>query len=234
MWEIISKGGTWRGEFLNKKKDGTIYWELASISPIIDESGKIIRYLAVKENITERKQTEEALIKSEKELSESNATKNMFFSIMAHDLKGPIGSFLQLLNLFKANFNDISNDEKLDYINILIGLSSKTNNLLEDLLIWARIQMNTIEYKLNRVNLDSIINKSIHIVEEKAKEKKITIDSKIDSSLQVLANEDSVHTIIRNLLSNAIKFSHKDSVVNISSTVKDNIVEISVNDNGVG
>lgn len=236
LWETISNGETWRGEFLNKKKDGTIYWELASISPVIDEKGKTIKYLAVKEDISDRKQTEEALIKSEKELSEANATKNMFFSIMAHDLKGPIGSFLQLLNLLKTNFNDISNDEKLDYVNILIGLSSKTNNLLEDLLIWARIQMNTIEFSLKKTNLNVLIKRSINIVEEKAKEKNITITKKIDSNIDLLADEDSVKTIIRNLLSNAIKFSYANSEITIGSNIieEDNVVEIYVIDKGMG
>ncbi|MCK5171049.1 MAG: PAS domain S-box protein, partial [Bacteroidales bacterium] len=157
MWETISSGKIWRGEFLNKRKDGTHYWELASISPIIDEKGNIIKYLAIKEDITERKKTLDALKKSEKELTQANATKNMFFSVIAHDLKGPIGNFGQLLSLLKENFNDISNDEKLDYINLLVGLSSKTHNLLEDLLLWARIQMNTLDFSVKTVNLKTLI-----------------------------------------------------------------------------
>lgn len=236
MWETISSGGTWRGEFRNKRKDGSNYWELASISPIIDDTGRTIKYLAVKEDITERKITEEALKKSEKELSESNATKNMFFSIMAHDLKGPIGSFLQLLNLLKENFNDISNFERLDYVNILINLSSKTNNLLEDILMWARIQMNTIDFKPENINLETLINKSINIVEEKAKEKSIQIKINIDNNITVIANEDSLQTVFRNVLSNAIKFSHKNSEVQIISKLdksKEN-VEISIIDQGIG
>ena len=89
QWKTITAGCTWRGEFLNVRKDGKQYWELASISPIIDENKNKIKYLAIKEDITERKLTEQ-------KLAESNATKNMFFSIMAHDLRGPISGFLQL------------------------------------------------------------------------------------------------------------------------------------------
>ena len=235
MWETIASGKIWRGEFLNKRKDGTHYWELASISPIIDEKGNIIKYLAIKEDITERKKTEDALIKSEKELSEANATKNMFFSVIAHDLKGPIGNFMQLLNLLKENFNDISNDEKLDYLNILTGLSSKTNNLLEDLLLWARIQMNTIDFTVNETNLKTLTNSSVGIVDEKANEKNIEIKNLVDD-INVKINKSSVKTVIRNLLSNSIKFSHKNSQIVIKSKIlKDNnTIEISVKDNGVG
>ncbi|MCK5170349.1 MAG: PAS domain S-box protein, partial [Bacteroidales bacterium] len=212
MWETISSGGIWRGEFLNKRKDGTLYWELASVSPIIDKDGTIIKYLAIKEDITERKKTEDALIKSEMELSQANATKNMFFSVIAHDLKGPIGSFMQLLNLLKENFNDISNDEKLNYLNIIISLSSKTNNLLEDLLLWARIQMNTLDFSIKTVNIKTLIQNSIGIVEEKASEKNIEIKTQLDD-INVDINEASIKTVIRNLLSNSIKFSHKNSQI---------------------
>jgi len=235
MWETISSGGIWRGEFLNKRKDGTLYWELASVSPIIDKDGNIIKYLAIKEDITERKKMEDALIKSEKELLEANATKNMFFSVIAHDLKGPIGSFMQLLNLLKDNFNDISNDEKLDYLNILSGLSSKTNNLLDDLLLWARIQMNTLDFSINKVNLKTLIKNSIEIVKEKASEKNIEINSQI-YNIKIDINEASIKTVIRNLLSNSIKFSHKNSQIEINSKIiqNNNTIEISIKDNGVG
>ena len=235
LWETISSGKIWRGEFLNKRKDGTNYWELASISPIIDKKGNIIKYLAIKEDITERKKTEDALIKSEKELSQANATKNMFFSVIAHDLKGPIGSFMQLLSLLKENFNDISNDEKLDYLNILTRLSSKTNSLLEDLLLWAQIQMNTLEFSIKSINLKTLIQNPIGIVEEKAREKNIEIRTQIDD-INVDINADSIKTVMRNLLSNSIKFSHKNSQIKINSKIlkNSNTIEISIKDKGVG
>lgn len=235
MWKKISSGETWRGEFLNKRKDGSHFWELASISPIIDEKGNIIKYIAVKEDITERKKTEEALKRSEKELIQANATKNVFFSIIAHDLKGPVGNFTQLLDLLKDNFNDISNEEKLDYLNILSGLSLKTNNLLDDLLLWARIQMNTLEFSIEKMNLKALVQSSIEIVEEKANEKNIKIKCKVDNiSLEI--NESSLKTVIRNLLSNAIKFSKRNTQIEINSRLlpEESMVEISVKDYGVG
>jgi hypothetical protein len=237
LWNVISSGNTWTGEFLNKRKDGEHYWELASISPIIDDNGNTIKYLAIKEDITERKKTEDALIKSEKELTEANATKNMFFSIMAHDLKSPIGNFLQLLNLLKDSFNDISYQEKLDYINLLIGLSSKTNNLLQDLLLWAQIQMNIVDFKTSNIGLKPIINESLSIVEERANEKNITIEieTKLNDDLLIHANKDSIKTIFRNLLTNAIKFSDRKSTIKIAIiNSANNCIEIAIKDKGVG
>jgi hypothetical protein len=236
MWETISSGGTWRGEFLNKRKDGTNYWELASISPIIDNQGNTIQYLAIKEDITKRKAIQDALIKSELELKQANATKNMFFSIMAHDLKGPIGSFYQLLSLYKDNFDELSNNEKLDYVNILLGLSGKTNNLLEDILLWARIQMNTLEFETGNYNLNNIITETIYLLKERTSEKDITIISDVNNEIDVNVNRDSVKTILRNLLSNAIKFSPRKSKIKISAKLANNkeFIQISIQDKGVG
>lgn len=235
MWETITSGKTWRGEFLNKRKDGSHYWELASLSPIIDDKGNIIKYLAVKEDITERKKTEVVLINSEKQLTQANATKNMFFSIIAHDLKGPVGNFSEILKLFKDNFNDISNDEKSDYLNILLGLSSKTNKLLDDLLLWARIQMNTIEITFEELGIKKLIESTIDIVSEKALEKNINIIADV-SDIVLKTNESSVKTVIRNLLSNAIKFSHDQSKIEIKTEVPDSNkkVIVSIKDYGVG
>jgi len=237
LWETISSGNTWTGEFLNKRKDGTNYWEHASISPIIDDNGNTIKYLAIKEDVTKRKEIEDALIKSENELKEANATKNMFFSIMAHDLKGPIGNVLQLSKIIKNKFNDISNQEILEYINLLFELSTKTDNLLNDLLLWAQIQMNIIDFETSNIGLELVINESINMIEEKAKEKdiKIKIGSNIDADLLVHANKDSIKTIFRNLLSNAVKFSKIKGEIEINiSPLENNFIEISIQDNGVG
>ncbi|MFC2152855.1 sensor histidine kinase, partial [Bacteroidota bacterium] len=132
-------------------------------------------------------------------------------------------------------FNEISNDEKLDYLNILNGLSQKTNNLLDDLLLWARIQMNTLEFTIEKINLESLISTSIAIVEQKAIEKNIKIETQIDD-INLEINKSSIQTVIRNLLSNAIKFSNKNSKVLIKSKILSDkkTVKVSVQDNGIG
>jgi len=235
MWDTISNGETWNGEFLNKKKDGSHYWELASISPIIDETRSIIKYLAVKEDITERKNTEVALLDSEKKLSQANATKNMFFSIIAHDLKGPVGNFSEILNLCRANLDNISSDELEEYLNMLSILSTKTNNLLDDLLLWARIQMNTIEINFQKVNVANLMQESAEMVKEKADKKNIEIVINTENTW-IETNKSSLKTVIRNFLTNAIKFSYDDSIVELSAiTSKEkNKIVFSIADHGVG
>lgn len=237
LWKTITSGGMWKGEFHNRKKDGTLYWELATISPIIDETGKIIQYIGVKEDITARKEAEDALKLSEKELKHANATKDLFFSIIAHDLKGPIGNFVQFLELITVKANDYTESEKEDIIKTLYDLSIKTNDLLEDLLLWSRIQMNKIDLTPEKNNLLRIANSSIAIVKENAKKKNIEIINLIDENTEFFANDTAVKTILRNLLSNAIKFSHRQSKVTLKSTPylnDNNFIEVTISDNGVG
>ncbi|MGE0090698.1 MAG: PAS domain S-box protein [Bacteroidales bacterium] len=237
LWNTITNGGMWKGEFHNRKKDGTLYWELATISPIIDETGKIIQYIAVKEDITARKEAEDALKQSEKELIHANATKDLFFSIIAHDLKGPIGNFVQFLELITEKANDYSESEKEDIIKTLYDLSIKTNDLLEDLLLWSRIQMNKIDLSPEKNNLFNIANSSIAIVNENAKKKNIEIVNLIDENTVFFANDTAVKTILRNLLSNAIKFSHRQSKVTLKSIpypIDNKFIEVTISDHGVG
>jgi signal transduction histidine kinase len=96
--------------------------------------------------------------------------------------------------------------------------------------------MNTVDFELEKTNLLLLINKSIEIVENKAREKNINISLDVSSKINVLANEDSIKTVVRNLLSNAIKFSHKNSKIKISAknSTNENYVEVSVIDEGIG
>ncbi|RPI61732.1 MAG: PAS domain S-box protein, partial [Ignavibacteriales bacterium] len=101
LWKTISSGNEWRGEFLNKKKNGEFYWEYAFISPIVNEVGIIKNYLAVKEDITERKKLIADLIETKQKAEEMNKIKSYFFANMSHELRTPfvgIMGFSELLS----------------------------------------------------------------------------------------------------------------------------------------
>ena len=130
----------------------------------------------------------------------------------------------------------MTTNQKIEYLNVLINMSDKTNNLLEDLLLWARIQMNTMDFKASKIKLDTIIYNTIHTTEERAKEKDIDVIKNIDPEISIKANEESITTVCRNLLSNAIKFSHKKSKIQIEAIadIENNMVNISFTDYGMG
>ncbi|MCB1191330.1 MAG: hybrid sensor histidine kinase/response regulator [Leptospiraceae bacterium] len=184
-----------------------------------------------------RKLAEDALRESEKKLKSANeeltkalATKDKFFSIIAHDLKSP---FSLLLNLSEfLSDEDVTQTEKNEIIQDLQQASKQTFNLLKNLLEWSRTQGGRIEFEPERLDLSLLVDKNIQLME--ANPKNISLVSKVSDTINVLADKNMIDTIIRNLLSNAIKFTPKNGKVEITAKIKDKFVEICVSDNGVG
>ncbi len=187
----------------------------------------------------ERKKAEEALTLSEAELRETNATKDKFFSIIAHDLKGPFQTILGFSELLLENYHRYDEQKRLKYINLIYQSGRNTHGLLENLLTWSRSQRGTIAYAPNHIELSSFVQKNINVIKKMAKEKYISLNIAIPDDVIVLADEDMLATIIRNLLSNAIKFTEEGGTVSITGSFKNGSnktknVEIVVEDTGTG
>jgi PAS domain S-box-containing protein len=233
LWETIKSGKQWTGIFHNMKKDGSLYWELARIAPIVDTNGKITNYLAIKEDITERKKINDELIASEAKLKEANATKDKLFSIIAHDLRGPIGNFQPILEVL-TNEADLDEADRNSLMDGLLQASKTTFSLLENLLNWARSQSNGIKLSPNHINISEIIHKNVDLLSATASQKAILIEVKTDVKLTAYADVDSINLVIRNLLSNAIKFTPNQGAISIYAKDLDRMIEVTVEDNGVG
>jgi len=196
---------------------------------IVDEARKLI-------------QLNEKLAISENELKIANQTKDKFFSIIAHDLRNPIGSMRNVLEILLQYFQQMTNEEIIKMISMLYESSNRTFELLENLLQWSRVQTNRIEFSPDNSILFYNIEKCVNIVAPIAKDKDITINTNI--SKDIIANYDNyfVDTILRNLLTNAIKFTHKGGIIEIGAkkllnndlTQSENFIEIYIKDNGVG
>lgn len=235
MWNKITSGKTWKGEFRNKRKNGSEFWESAIISPIFNDKGQIIKFLAIKEDITAKKDAEEALIKSEKMLQEANATKDKFFSIIAHDLRSPFNTILGFSELLLKNLGNYDFDECQSMIQSIYDSSWKTFNLLDNLLIWSKTQTNKISYSPKGFDIQNVIRRHISFYNEAAGKKEIEIKATCTGDLTVYADVDMVATIMRNLISNAIKFTPRKGIINISAiNTEQTHVQISIADTGVG
>ncbi len=160
-------------------------------------------------------QKEEALKElriSEKKLIESNAAKDRFFSIIAHDLKGPIGSISNILRSLEDG--EITLNEQL--LSSMAKSSSHVFDLLEDLLIWARSQNKTLKANPIIIDLNILIPSVLSTFELQARKKDIEITyTEVEDSCGVFADKSIINTVLRNLISNAIKFSPQGSQINI-------------------
>lgn len=235
LWKKISNGLTWKGEFINVRKNGTKYWELAVIAPIKDENGKITNYIAVKEDITKQKEFEDAIKHTNEKLKEANATKDKFFSIIAHDLRTPIGNLYSIAELLNRSMEEHDKENLNYWIKAMFNSSASALGLLDNLLTWSRSQRNIIPFKPERINVYSIVTENIEIINSNAIKKDIHISIQIDKKIEVFADKEMLNTIFRNLLSNAIKFTYQKGSVIISAKIEqDSYVKIAVADNGVG
>lgn len=172
--------------------------------------------------------------KSERELAETNATKDKFFSIIAHDLRNPFATLKGFVDLLKRNYHKYSADELAQIINYLDSSSKTTQTFLDDLLEWSRSQMNKITLKPETLNLHNIVDLVKDLLKNQAKNKKIAIENRIEPQTYLKTDRHLLNTIIRNLITNAIKFSYPESQVMIESKELENGTEISITDFGVG
>lgn len=233
MWKTLIDGHVWSGEIYNKRKDGACYWEEAIMAPVFDDKGVITNYVAIKNDITQRKNIEIKIKVQNDQLRSLNETKDRFISILAHDLRNPFHTLMGLALLLKKTI-PTNNDNALEFANAILTTATNTYQLLENLLEWAHVQRNKIAPKPQIINLGELITECITLLYESAHTKKITIKNQIDSNSTLIADSEMLKTILRNLLVNAIKFSHKGSTVTLKASIKPLKAEISIIDNGVG
>jgi signal transduction histidine kinase len=187
------------------------------------------------EEISARVKTHIKLRRQSIELQELNVTKDRFFSIIAHDLRGPMGGFMGLTDLLTEELSNMSMAEIQEFLWSMRDSATNLFKLLENLLQWARVQQGGIIFSRERVLFRPIVTESLEMIQESAKKKGITIICDISDQLEVFADGNLIQTVIRNLVSNAVKFSTRGGTVNISAkTTEDESVEISVKDMGIG
>jgi PAS domain S-box-containing protein len=176
----------------------------------------------------------EQLKATNQELSLLNATKDRFFSIIAHDLRNPFHVVSGFSEILLKKFDELS-PEKIHKFHEIIHISSTNgNNLLENLLQWSRSQTGGISFKPANHNLMAIAEDTIKLLEIDAKRKHITIQQSIESHLTVYADENMIKTIFRNLISNAIKFSGEEGLITLKSQTDNHMAKVTVADTGMG
>lgn len=172
------------------------------------------------------------------ELENLNQTKNKFFSIIAHDLRNPFGGILGLTDIMVAKIEKEEMDDSLKlyhkYIQIVRSSAQSAYILLENLLQWARSQTGEIIVNPKNIPMNYILSLALPVMNAIAFKKNIVIEKDLVINETIFADDSMVNTILRNLITNAIKFTNLNGKVILSTKRKNNFLEISVNDSGVG
>ena len=217
-----------------KTKDDQLRYASVNARLVI-ENGVVLSTEGSMRDVTTRKFQENALRALNTELTASNEQKNNLLSIIGHDLRNPISGSLQLLDLTLSDFESSTADEVHTYLSLMKQELSNANNLLEDLLSWAKSQFNAVSFNPVKIHdLADLVQKCLQNVQPMALKKKITIVPHVPSGTGLTADKGMLETIIRNLLSNAIKFTESGGEVIISIVESDVENLFSVQDNGKG
>lgn len=186
-------------------------------------------------DITGRMQAETALTLKNEELTRLNAEKDKFFSILAHDLRSPLSSFLGLTKIFSEELSEMKHEEVQELANSLRESAKSVYHLLENLLDWSQMQRGLIEFKPVKVHLNDIIRKTIGSLSDLANQKNQEVQLQLSGNPFVRVDLTMLESTLRNLLSNALKFSFRGGQITLSTNVlQDKFVEIAIIDNGLG
>ena len=215
--------------------NGEVGYIAVYYSSLTNNKGEVIKTFGINQNITERKKAEQALIDSEAQLRELNATKDKFFSIIAHDLRSPFATVIGISELMAdPNFN-LTIDEMRENSRLLYHAASSTYLLLENLLEWSKLQRGLTTVEKEPIEVNSFIENIHETASETASKKSITLLLNVAPGLQVVADPNMLRTILRNLITNAIKFTNTSGSVTVSAEKTDEqAVQFSVKDTGIG
>jgi len=185
-------------------------------------------------DITNRKEAEEKIKKYNRELEKLNQNKDKFFSIVAHDLMTPFTALLGYSEILAREYNELDRETIGKFASDINTVASKAHGLLENLLNWTRVQTDRVIFNPVEFNLHPIVEDIFHFNSENAKVKNITLVNNVMLTEMVYADVNMLSTVLRNLISNAIKFTDENGRISVTTNVSDDIMEISVTDNGMG
>lgn len=174
------------------------------------------------------------LRENEKQLIESNATKDKFFTIIAHDLKNPLHAIVLSSDTIKTKFKMMTEQQHVDLISQINKAGLHLSNLLENLLFWSKAQSGAMKPERQMIDLSYLVAENVKLLSESAKNKGISIQFGNGGSAYAYADPNMINTVIRNLMSNAIKFTSKGGEVTLSTRINAEYCELKVKDTGVG
>jgi len=247
LWETIQSGKEWKGEFHNKKKDGELYWESASISPIFNENGIITHYLAIKKDITESKQLTTDLVNAKEKAEESDRLKTAFLANMSHEIRTPMNGILGFAALLKEP--DLSGSQQQEYIRIIEKSGARMLNIINDIISISKLESGQTNLLYSEINVTELVKDLHDFFRPEVQQKGLHLylkNSLPDSKAIITTDKEKLTAVLTNLIKNAVKFTKQGSItigykLNPSkllnedgTSVEADVLEFYVKDTGVG
>lgn len=182
----------------------------------------------------ELKRSKEALEEKNRALLKSNGIKDKFFSIIAHDLKSPLNTFVSLTSLMEENYEDFSEEERKDFLRTISEHSRQLNKLLNNLLQWSMHQRGDLKICPEDLFLKNVVEENLKLYQQEIHRKKLRIRAEVEPELKTFGDPSMLQTVFRNLLSNAVKFTPNRGEIHIRGRFDQGEVLVDIVDTGVG
>jgi PAS domain S-box-containing protein len=237
LWETILAGREWHGEFRNKKKNGELFWEYARISPIRNSEGQITHFVAVKENITERKRLQAKLMRAKQAAEDATQAKSDFLANMSHEIRTPMNAIIGMAHL--ALKTDLT-AKQFDYLKKVDSSAKSLLGIINDILDFSKIEAGKLDMESVDFQLEDTLDNISTLVGIKTQEKGLELLFKIDPAVPTALVGDPLRLgqILINLSNNAVKFTDEGEIVVFTELAKKDKAQVtlkfSVKDTGVG
>ncbi|OFX63289.1 MAG: hypothetical protein A2066_10805 [Bacteroidetes bacterium GWB2_41_8] len=232
LWHTITKGRVWEGEFQNRKKNGELFWEATTISPVTDQNNKITHYLAIRRDITEQNRMTQELIAAKERAEESDRLKSSFLANMSHEIRTPLNSIMGFASLLPE---EESKELLNEYANIIVKNSEQLVSLIDGIVLYSKLQTRLMTYKPTRFEASKLFSDikdsfSLAVFQENAS---LNYECNIDGATQLFTDYDKLRQVITNLISNAIKYTSGGEITVGCNSGEDHY-EFFVKDTGIG
>jgi PAS domain S-box-containing protein len=239
LWDTILSGNDWHGEFHNKKKNGEDYWESAIISPVFDDSGKISSFVAVKEDITERKKILHDLIVAKEKAQESDRLKSAFLATMSHELRTPLNAVIGFSSLIDE---EMPVEEIVSFAKMINNSGNNLLEIVEGILDLTLLESGEMKPKFERFALALLMKTLMKLAkdeQQKANKPQVEIECNcnFEEQIQLYSDQQLITKIFVHLFRNALKFTSSGKVefgYMIESNGETDRIKFFVKDTGIG
>ena len=234
--DVIENNNRFDKEYkIVRKYDGNERWVHGQGKLILDSNKNLNSMIGTIMDITERKMADEEIKLKNELLQASNAEKDKFFSIIAHDLRGPLSAFVGATQIITEEIQTMNIEEIIDITLSMKTSASNIYSLLENLLEWSRLRRGGMDFVPEKIDLKEKIGDCVDVLSESARKKRIQVTFFIPDEMEVFADNHMFDTIIRNLISNAIKFTPVGGNISVTADYNsDHSIVVKVSDSGIG
>lgn len=236
LWHSVRRQGEWRGELKDRRRDGSEFWVASSVAPMHDDSCAVDGFVAIQQDISDRKAAEAEMQVAKRQAEIANKAKSELLANMSHELRTPLNAVIGFAEIMKAEmFGPLGAPKYMEYIGDIHTSGRHLLDLINDVLDVSAIEAGKLTLFEERVPVGSLVAAATRMVAERAESQGIDLRLEAVPELDVVVDQRRLKQVLINLLSNAVKFTPAGGRITVSVHVtKDRVLEISVADTGIG